>query len=296
MTSQKLPILIVGATGKLGSVLTKHCLLKENYQVNILVRNPAKNKVLCKSIENSGGRVIKADVLNFESLKDCTKGIHTVISALIGDDNIVFNGQKAILDDGINNGLKRFVPCDFTIEYPLLHPEEQFLFDSRINFRKHLANSPVKGLHIFNGVFMEIFFWINSRGLTYHQFIDQKFDITTYEDAARYTAAALLDSDRIGDFRVSGNQLSITEITEIYNKIREKKIEQKNEGLLEELKKGLVAAKESGTWLTKIMLAIKLLSMDGRGLFQNTNNSEFPEIKSVTLEEFLERTSSKLGK
>lgn len=41
---------------------------------------------------NAGGRVIIGDMTKLDTLVDSTKGIHTVISALIGDDNVVLEG------------------------------------------------------------------------------------------------------------------------------------------------------------------------------------------------------------
>lgn len=46
MIPTKIPILIVGATGQLGSLITRHALQKDNLEVNILIRNPDKLKDL----------------------------------------------------------------------------------------------------------------------------------------------------------------------------------------------------------------------------------------------------------
>lgn len=42
MQGNRISILIIGATGSLGSLITKHCLTKKNVEVNVLVRNPSK--------------------------------------------------------------------------------------------------------------------------------------------------------------------------------------------------------------------------------------------------------------
>ncbi len=44
----KIDILVVGATGKLGGYITKHALNNPDLRVNILIRNPQKNEELCK--------------------------------------------------------------------------------------------------------------------------------------------------------------------------------------------------------------------------------------------------------
>ena len=60
MESQdKINILIVGATGNLGSYITKHSLTHPNLITNILVRNPQKNKELAAQVEQAGGKSSK---------------------------------------------------------------------------------------------------------------------------------------------------------------------------------------------------------------------------------------------
>ncbi len=69
-------ILILGATGALGKVLTNSFLLK-NYQVKALVRNPEKLK-----ITNNNLRVLKGDVTNSSDLIEALSGVDVVVSCL----------------------------------------------------------------------------------------------------------------------------------------------------------------------------------------------------------------------
>lgn len=69
-------ILLLGATGKLGRVVVDE-LLKNNYQVIALVRNP--NKL---NQDNSNLRVIKGDLTNNNDLKNALRGVDSVISVL----------------------------------------------------------------------------------------------------------------------------------------------------------------------------------------------------------------------
>jgi putative NADH-flavin reductase len=74
-------ILVLGATGKTGSILVEE-LLKEKYEVSVLVRN--KNKI---DINNTLLKVYEGNVLNHDQLAESMRGVEMVISCLGGDDN-----------------------------------------------------------------------------------------------------------------------------------------------------------------------------------------------------------------
>lgn len=69
-------ILILGATGKLGRVLTK-TLLSNNYKVKVLVRNPEKLRIIDKNLN-----VLKGDVTNRLDLIEALSGVDAVVSCL----------------------------------------------------------------------------------------------------------------------------------------------------------------------------------------------------------------------
>src|SRR5688572_25433595 len=123
--TDRISILIVAPTGKLGAPIAKHCLARPNLLVNVLVRDPSKDRDLLDQVEKAGGKVIKADFADLESLKDTTKGIHTVISAFASQDEKVFvEGHKALIDDAVKNGVARFVPSEFGVRYDKFSRDE----------------------------------------------------------------------------------------------------------------------------------------------------------------------------
>ncbi len=289
VSTQKLPILIVGATGQLGSLITKHSLQQPNLEVNILIRNPDKNKELVDQIKNSGGRVVIGDVTKPETLKDSTKGIHTVVSALIGDDATMFDGQKHLAEDAIKNDVKRFVPSDFSVWPAKLGEDEHPFLGQRIRFRKYLEGTPMKGLHVSLGMFTETFFYFMAHlfpGLHYYQNADQKIDTTTYNDTARYVAAAVAKPDRVGDLKIRGDCLSINEIAEIYNRITGKNVKPENRGSIDDLKKQITELRQK-EYFKSVLLNYEIFLFDGRGVMDKVDNAEFPEIKPLSFEEYV---------
>jgi len=290
VSTQKLPILIVGATGQLGSLITKHSLQQPNLEVNILIRNPDKNKELVDQIKNAGGRVVIGDVTKPETLKDSTKGIHTVVSALIGDDAIMYDGQKHLAEDAIKNDVKRFVPSDFSVWPAKINEDEHPFIGQRIRFRKYLETTPMKGLHVSLGIFAETFFYFMCHlfpGLHYYQSADQKIDITTYNDTARYVAAAVAKPDRVGDLKIHGDCLSINEIAEIYNRITGKNVKPENRGSIDDIKKKMAELVEQKEYFKSILLNYEIFLFNGRGIMDKVDNAEFPEIKPLSFEEYV---------
>jgi NADPH:quinone reductase-like Zn-dependent oxidoreductase len=65
MSSQFKTVLIVGATGDLGSKVTQAFLAKNQFEVRILVRGISDK---AKELERKGARVVETDYSNLESL------------------------------------------------------------------------------------------------------------------------------------------------------------------------------------------------------------------------------------
>jgi uncharacterized protein YbjT (DUF2867 family) len=115
-SNQKLNILILGGSGNLGSLITREALKHNDISVNVMFHSTSNHKELVEMIKKSGGKVFEADVTKPDTIRDMTKGMHTVISALIGGDDVIIDGQKALLEDAERNGVTRFVPSDFSFD------------------------------------------------------------------------------------------------------------------------------------------------------------------------------------
>jgi len=291
-TNQKLSVLIVSATGQLGALITKHALANPKLQINILVRDPTKNKQLVEQVEKVGGKVFKGDLTDAQSLKGITKGIHTVISAVNSyDDKIAVDGQVNLLNEALASRVQRFVPSDYGVNYTKFTREELFrtaVVSPKFKFQDHLDKTSIKQLHFYQGNLTETFFWVQSMGFGYWGDSSIKHDITTYEDIAKVVAEAVSNPDLTGDIIYSGEKLSIHEIANIYNKVRGTNIQPKNKGSVEELKKLYDEARQKGD-ANADFLGLFLLQADKRSTFDRTNNAEFPQIKPTSVEEFLKQ-------
>ena len=295
--SNKISILIVGGTGKLGSLIAKHCLSKSNLCVHILSKNPEENKDLCQLVTQNGGKCLRVDITDIDKIRGCTKGIHTVIYAIPIEDKAMVDGQLAILNDAIENGVKRFIPSDFSFDYSKIQEDEHPVIGNNIRFRRELEKSSVKGLFIHNGYFTEKFFLHHQNGVTYWESMDQKVAFIAYEDVARYVAAALAKPDKIGDLRIAADQITIREACGIYDVIRGTNIQLQTLGNLADLYKAIGKANAKGETKKALILNYQIFVSDGRGALDSLDNDEFPEIKPlIHFDKFvLEHPERKLG-
>ena len=300
-SKNKLNILIVGATGHLGSLITKHCLKKPNLLVNILVRDPEKNKELVTQVEDTGGKVLQGDLTKPSTLTDCTKGMHTVISAIsaygeetVGNNEVMVKGQTALVEDCIKNQVKRFVPSNFGLNYDQFPLEEissfSTFFEDKVKFFEYLKTLPIQILHIKVGLFMESYFETQKkRGFGYWGDIDQAFNLTCYEDAAKFTAEAVSRENQDGLLVFIGENITIRQIAETYNQVRKTEKEPKKLSSYEDLKKQYEEKKKEGKTKEADNLGIPVVLYDKRSKFESNNNGQFPQIKPTSLKEFLEQ-------
>jgi len=293
-TNLKTNILIVGSCGNLGRHITKEALKQNDLLVNILVHNMSHSQEIADLVKKAGGKVFEGDVTKPETIKDITKGMHTVISALIGDNDVIIKGQSNLLEDAERNGVKRFVPSDFSLEIWNIPRGRHFFMEQRLQFKELLDKSKVKGLHFTNGMFMETYFWMaNQYGFSYWGDINQKFDLTSEEDVGKFVIAAVRDKNRVGHVKVSGAEVSTKEVVDTYNLVLNKKESAKYMGSIEELKTKVKELRDQGKIFDSIQMGYCIPLYDGSGKIKDKMNSQFPSVKVTSLEDFIKSTQGK---
>ena len=99
-------IAIIGGTGKAGRSLVNQ-IVKKEYPLRILVRNPEKLKISGKQIE-----VIKGDARSIESIQTLLEGCDAVLSTLgqpNGEAPVFSTATSNILSTMKEKGIKRYV-------------------------------------------------------------------------------------------------------------------------------------------------------------------------------------------
>jgi nucleoside-diphosphate-sugar epimerase len=287
------PILIVGATGHLGCLITKEALTKPTLQVNILVHDTTTNPEIVTCVEKAGGKVFKGDLNKPETLKEPTKGIHTVVSVCHcpEDENVLVEGQTNLVNACVENGVERFVPSDFTENYQALSKEEIAcipMIAEKAKFDEFLTTTKIPVLKIRSGTITEVFFDSQKGGLGYYGDVDFKHNLISYESLAKFVVGALTRKNLTGELVFTDESITVGEIADVYNNVRGADIEPKRLGSLEDLKKKIEERKKEGDFAGAEFYGHLTLVFDPRVKFEKRHNVTIPEVHPTSLSEFLE--------
>ncbi len=165
-------ILIVGATGLMGSMITQQ-LLQKGKDVYILVRHNSPAAEMAKqglgtpaqTLIDAGARPIFGDLKDRASLDAACAGVETVIttanSILRGGDDTIesvdLHGTQSLIDAAKGAGVRHFIYTS-AAGVAINHPNP--LFQAKATCEAHLAASGMDYTLLKPGFFMEI--WIGS--------------------------------------------------------------------------------------------------------------------------------------
>lgn len=304
MSSSPRTIAVAGVTGKLGRLITYH-LLSQNIKVHGIGRNPSK---LPEEIKNhSNFKAFTSDFKDVESLRPAVKGCSTVICVLLSSPDVELASQKTLIDACIAENVPRFMPNDFTVDWR--HCNLDLMPQKRVN-EKLLAyleerQDKIKHAHVLNGGFMETLstagFWFSPKdgpvaGMHYWGTGDEKWDITSYDHAARFAVAVALDDDATGYLKVRGDLVSAKDVAKIMQKVYGlSEIPMKGQGSLDELeaqvRKGLEEDPQSSDFWTWMGKSYTLFLSNGQGsLGEDVNDKKFASAVQIeTLERWLQK-------
>jgi len=207
-------ILVAGATGNLGQRISKH-LLENGAEVRLLVRN--RNQAIT-DLEKAGAQVISIQNWTYEELTKACKGVSCIVSALAGLRDVVVDAQKVLLFAAVSAGVPRFIPSDYSLDFTRFSPGENRNLDWRREFHTYLNQQPIAATTIFNGPFMDMLtdqmpvILLKQKMILFWGKKDWKWDFTTVENTAQFTAKVALDVGSPRYLRVAGDRISPSEI------------------------------------------------------------------------------------
>lgn len=164
------------------------------------------SKVAVELQNKSNVTLFKGDAFDEEAVRGFVKGADVVICCYLGDDRVMIEGQKILIDASIEAGVPRYIASDYTLDYRNIKLGDLPAKDPMKHVQAYLEkkSSKIKAVHILNGGFTEIYFgdggvwdpenfklkcWGNG---------DDKLEMTTYSNAAEYTAFCALDETATG--------------------------------------------------------------------------------------------------
>lgn len=298
--TEQVDVLVAGATGALGSRIVSG-LLDRGETVRALVR-PGLTEGKARAVgalRDRGLQVVEGDITApVTELAGALEGARTVVSAVQGGPDLVVDGQLNLLRAAERAGCSRFVPSDFAVDMAGLDDGDSVLLDWRRQAADAFAGTPLDVLSVLNGAFVEVMTgfmdlvdWAG-RTVSHWGDADQPMDLTTMDDAAAYTVAALLDPAlRGGTLRFAGEVVTMRRFHEAVERGTGQKFTLRRLGSADELRDEIDRrAARTANPFEYAALQYQWCMVTGKSKFSALDNDRYPWIGPVTVEEYVRGT------
>ncbi len=295
-------IVVAGAAGKLGRLVIASLLQHPGVRVRALVRDPNKAEV-------AGLASARVELVAFDATKaseseraQAVHGAHAVISTLQGGPDIIIDAQLGLLRAAKAAGARRFFPSDYSYNFFTLPAGLNVNSDWRRQLAELAARetSPsFEVVHVLQGIFLDQYvlgfmglFDAAQRTVRYWGEGSTPIDWTTWEDTARFTAAAALDERPVpAQLFVSGERMTLLDFVEAYHSAHGQPLTVQRLGSLDELAQEIdrrlkAEPQNMYAWLP-LMYMRGVFS--GKALLGSTLNGRYPELKAETVAQAMAR-------
>ena len=297
--ADKLTVLVLGSTGMLGTKIVKALLNKKEAEVRAMIRPSSydKHSEDIDAMKAKGAIIVEGDLMKPDTLLSVCEGVDVVVSA-VGNNQVTVPGQKNAIDAAKKQGVKRFIPSDFSVDYRKLDYGDNDNLDMRKEVFEHLQKSGLEYTLILNGAFTDIIptpympqFDLENGVFKYWGDGETPVDMTTTEDTAKYVAEAVSDRDLANTaLEVAGEVLTMKQLKTAYESATGKKLEVKHMGSVEELKNWIENKKQTAeSPLEYIPQQYEYAMVSGKGKLDNIQNSRYPQIKPLNVKQYIEQ-------
>ena len=151
-------IAIAGFTGRMAHIITDS-LLANHPEVTIhgVSRNPDKVDTALRSKANIN--LFQATSNDTEALRRGLEGADTCICCYLGDNTLMTDGQKTLIDACVAAGVERYVASDWFIDYRNLqlgdHPSKDPMILTLTYVEEKEKEGRLAGVHVLCGAFTE---------------------------------------------------------------------------------------------------------------------------------------------
>ena len=298
----KLTVLVAGSTGMLGSKIVTALLDKGDVNVRAMVRSMddsnGENRQKVEAIKAKGAAIVEGDVMQPETLLPACAGVDVVVSA-IGNSEVTVPGQKNLIDAAKQQGVKRFIPSDYSVDYRKLDYGDNDNLDKRKEVFEYLQHSGLEYTLVLNGAFMEFITYMPLFDLEHQTFQywgdgETPLDFTTTDDTAKYVAEAVSDPGLANTaLEVAGDTLTSKQLKATYEGATDTKLTEKSLGSIAEMQAWITAKKASASSLEEYIFHQYIYAMvSGKGKLDQIGNDRYPHIKPLTIKQFLSKGDS----
>ncbi|KAL2815875.1 hypothetical protein BDW59DRAFT_12741 [Aspergillus cavernicola] len=298
-------VAIAGATGGLGK-LVADALIKRDMPVKALVRpNTAPSRTT--DLLKAGATITPIDLSDVPSLTRELQGAICVVSTLQGLTDVIHVAQGHLLDASVAAKVPRFIPSDFSLDFTKTKPGSNRNLDLRREFHAKLETSGISSwTSILNGGFMELMAGdntplINHKGCKV-PYVGKKptqlLDFTTMVDTAAYTAAVAADPNPTPNFlRIASVSVSVQDIADAQTAVRGVKYKPSwmgTVGMMEIVIRTMqFFGGEEDVFPVWQGMQYMVNMMSGAGKLEPLDNSRYPELTWMKLEDFFREDKEK---
>lgn len=288
-------IVVAGAAGRLGR-LTIDALLRHNgVRVRALARDPAK----LADLASDRVEVVAWDAAH--PAADVVRGAFAVISTLQGGPDIIIEAQLALLRAARDAGARRFLPSDFSYNLFTLPAGVNWNTDWRRAFAEaaEAERGAVEVVHLMQGIFTDRgvagflgLLDLAAGTLRYWGDGATPIDWTTWEDTARFTAAAAIDDGKVpAHLFVAGERMDMLSFAKTWETVHGRTAVLEPQGSLAELEQ--LVQKRLGAEPNNMYAWLPLMYargvFGGQALLGALHNGRYPHIAPETVSQAIKR-------
>jgi nucleoside-diphosphate-sugar epimerase len=115
-----LTVLVVGSTRILGSKIVAAVLDKGTVEVKAMVRSSndshEQKRQKIDEMKPKGAAIVEGDLIKPETLLQACAEVDVIVSA-VGNNEVNVLGQKKLIDAAKQQGVKRFIASDYSVDY-----------------------------------------------------------------------------------------------------------------------------------------------------------------------------------
>ena len=199
-------IAIAGISSRLALLIAEELMKQSDVKLRGSCRNLATLPPWIR--ESDRVTLVQTGPYDTDNLRSLIKGSDVVICCYLADNEIMFQGQKLLVDLCDEERIPRYIASDYTMDYTKIGYGDVAIKDPMKQIKAHIeTKSHVKGVHVLVGLFMESYWELvvpynpEAKLLSTWVSKDAKFDITSYRTCAQYVAAVALDDTATGLFK-----------------------------------------------------------------------------------------------
>jgi uncharacterized protein YbjT (DUF2867 family) len=294
-------VLVVGSTGMLGQKIVSALIKDGKSEVKAMVRPNSDenedNRQKIAQMKAKGVTIVEGDIMKPDTLTTVCQGVDVIVSA-VGNNRFTVPGQKNLIDAAKQQGVKRFIPSDYSVDYRKLDYGDNDNLDMRKEVFSYLQQSGLEYTLVLNGAFIDNISTPYMPQFDFERSIFQYWgdgetpvDLTTTEDTAKYIAQAAIDRGLANTaLEVAGEVLTMKQLKAAYEEATGNKLQEKQLGSVEDLKTWIDRKKpEANSPVEYIPQQYEYAMVSGKAKLDKIQNDRYPQIEPLTVKEYLQK-------